>query len=87
MPGMPGMGGSKQGQGPRPAAAGQEEARSGNPAKRAIEESAPAAGPAGLPGGLEGFDPASFDPSMLDPEAMKKMGDLPPAFKDLLGGR
>ena len=88
MPGMPGMGGSKKAKGRAQQQQSKKKSRSGNPAKRAIEESAaPAAGPAGLPGGLEGFDPASFDPSMLDPEAMKKMGDLPPAFKDLLGGR
>ena len=63
-----------------------KKSRSGNPAKRAIEQSAPAAAP-GLPGAPGAFDPAAFDPSMLDPEALKKMGDLPPAFKDLLGGR
>jgi len=33
---------------------------------------------------LEGLDPAAFDPSMLDPEALKNAGELPPAFKDLL---
>jgi signal recognition particle subunit SRP54 len=87
MPGMGGMGGSKKAKGRAQQQQTKKKSRSGNPAKRAIEESAPAAGPAGLPGGLEGFDPAAFDPSMLDPEAMKKMGDLPPAFKDLLGGR
>ena len=85
MPGMPGMGGSKKAKGRAQQQQTKKKSRSGNPAKRAIEESAPAAGPGGLPGGLEGFDPAAFDPSMLDPEAMKKMGDLPPAFKDLLG--
>ena len=61
--------------------------RSGNPARRAEEEAAAAAAPAGLPGGIEGFDPAAFDPSMLDPNALKQMGDLPPAFKDLLGDK
>jgi len=87
MPGMPGMGGSKKAKGR--ASANQQvrgkKSRSGNPAKRAQEQAAAAAAPAGLPGGLDGFDPAAFDPNMLDPEALKKMGDLPPAFKDLLG--
>ena len=83
MPGMPGAGGSKKAKGRAQQQQAKKKSRSGNPAKRAIEESAPAA-PAGLPAGLEGFDPAAFDPSMLDPEALKKMGDLPPAFKDLL---
>jgi signal recognition particle subunit SRP54 len=88
MPGMPGMGGSKKAKGR--ASANQQvprgkKSRSGNPAKRAQEQAAAAAAPAALPAGLEGFDPAAFDPSMLDPEALKKMGDLPPAFKDLLG--
>jgi signal recognition particle subunit SRP54 len=87
MPGMPGAGGSKKAKGRAQQQQPKKKSRSGNPAKRAIEESAPPAAPGGLPGGLEGFDPAAFDPSMLDPEAMKKMGDLPPAFKDLLGGR
>jgi signal recognition particle subunit SRP54 len=87
MPGMPGMGGSKKAKG---RASAQQQARgkksrSGNPAKRAQEEAAAAAAPAGLPAGLEGFDPAAFDPSMLDPKALGSMGDLPPAFKDLLG--
>jgi signal recognition particle subunit SRP54 len=83
MPGMGGMGGSKKAKGRAQQQQAKKKSRSGNPAKRAIEESAPAAG-TGLPAGLDGFDPAAFDPSMLDPEALKKMGDLPPAFKDLL---
>jgi signal recognition particle subunit SRP54 len=83
---MPGTGGSKKARG-RSSAAQQvrgKKSRSGNPAKRAQEQAAAAAAPAALPAGLGGLDPASFDPSMLDPEALKKMGDLPPAFKDLL---
>ena len=85
MPGLPGAGGSKKAKG----RAGQQQvrgkkSRSGNPAKRAQEQAAAASAPAGLPAGLEGLDPAAFDPSMLDPEALKKMGYLPPAFKDLL---
>ena len=74
----------EEGQGPRPAAAGQEEVAQRQPREARDRGVGPGGRPAGLPGGLEGFDPASFDPSMLDPEAMKKMGDLPPAFKDLL---
>jgi signal recognition particle subunit SRP54 len=88
MPGLPGASGSKKAKG-RASAQQQvrgKKSRSGNPAKRAQEQAAAASAPAGLPAGLEGLDPAAFDPSMLDPEALKKMGDLPPAFKDLLGG-
>jgi len=88
LPGIPGMpGGSKKAKG---RAAVQQQARgkksrSGNPAKRAQEEAAAAAAAAtGLPAGLEGFDPASFDPTALDPDALGKLGELPPAFKDLL---
>ncbi len=90
MPGMPGLGGgSKKAKGRAQAPQrGGKKSRSGNPAKRALEQSAPAAGasPAGFDG-LEGLDPAGFDPSMLDPKALEKLGDLPPAFKDLLGGK
>ena len=83
-----GRGRLEEGQGPRRSSSRRKKkSRSGNPAKRAHRGVGPGCGPAGLPGGLEGFDPAVFDPSMLDPEALKKMGDLPPAFKDLLGGR
>ena len=86
MPGLPGMGGSKKAKGRAQQQVKGRKSRSGNPARRAQEEAAAAsAAPAGLPGGLEGFDPATFDPSLLDPNALKKMGDLPPAFKDLLG--
>ena len=86
MPGMPGMGGSKKAKGrAQQPQRGGKKSRSGNPAKRAKDEAAAAAAPAGLPAGLDGFDPAAFDPSALDPEALKKMEDLPPAFKDLLG--
>jgi len=86
MPGMPGMGGSKKAKGRAQAPVrGGKKSRSGNPAKRAQEDAAAAAAaPAGLPAGLEGLDPAAFDPSMLDPEALKNAGELPPAFKDLL---
>jgi signal recognition particle subunit SRP54 len=84
MPGMPGMGGSKKAKGRAQQQVRGKKSRSGNPAKRAQEEAAAAAAPAGQPSGLEGMDPAAFDPSMLDPEALKKMGDLPPAFRDLL---
>ncbi len=91
VPGMPGVTGSKKAKGRAQAPVrGGRKSRSGNPAKRAQDEAAAAAAASaggGLPGGLEGFDPASFDPSMLDPEAAKKVGDLPPAFRDLLGGR
>jgi signal recognition particle subunit SRP54 len=85
MPGMPGAGGSKKAKGraAQPQVRGKK-SRSGNPAKRAQEQAAAASAPAGLPAGLGGIDPAAFDPSMLDPEALKQMGDLPPAFKDLL---
>jgi signal recognition particle subunit SRP54 len=86
MPGMPGMGGSKKAKGrAQQPQRGGKKSRSGNPAKRAKDEAAAASAPAGLPAGLDGFDPAAFDPSALDPEALKKMEDLPPAFKDLLG--
>ncbi|MGB8020901.1 MAG: signal recognition particle protein [Candidatus Nanopelagicales bacterium] len=82
-PGMPGAGGSKKAKG---RAAQQQvrgkKSRSGNPARRALEESAAAAQPAGL----AGLDPSALDPSLLDPDALKG-SDLPPAFKDLLGGR
>ncbi|HEX6888108.1 MAG TPA: signal recognition particle protein [Candidatus Nanopelagicales bacterium] len=89
MPGMPGVGGSKKAKGrsavaQQPRGKAAKKGRSGNPAKRAQEEAAAAAAPAGLPAGLEGFDPAAFDPSALDPDALGKLGDLPPAFKDLL---
>ena len=86
MPGMPGVGGSKKAKGraTQPQVRSKK-SRSGNPARRALEQSAPAA-PA-LPAG---FDPSTFDPSTLDPTAFDpaqlKSSDLPPAFKDLLGG-
>jgi signal recognition particle subunit SRP54 len=86
MPAMPGMSGSKKAKGraqqPR---RGGKKSRSGNPAKRAQDQAAAAAAPAGLPAGLEGIDPAMFDPSALDPDALKQLDDLPPAFKDMLG--
>jgi signal recognition particle subunit SRP54 len=84
MPGLPGAGGSKKAKGRASAQQSRtKKSRSGNPAKRAQEQAAAASG-ASPASGFEGFDPAAFDPSMLDPEALKKMGDLPPAFKDLL---
>lgn len=85
MPGMPGMGGGKRAKAKQKAQAkaGKGAKRSGNPAKRAAQDSAPAvspglpgAGPAGLPGGLGGFDPAELE---------KSLGELPPEFKGLLG--
>ncbi len=86
LPGIPGRGGSKKARGraAQQQVRGGKKSRSGNPAKRAQEEAAAAAAPSGLPTGLEGMAPDAFDPSALDPEALKKMGDLPPAFKDLL---
>ncbi len=86
VPGMPGQGGSKKAKGRAQQPVRSKKSRSGNPAKRAQEQAAAASAAPALPA-LEGLDPASFDPSQLDPEALKKMGELPPAFKDLLGGR
>jgi signal recognition particle subunit SRP54 len=80
MPGRPGVGGSKKAKG-RAQQQPRKKSRSGNPARRAIEEAG--GRPAALPGGI---DPAALDPSALNPEAIRKLsGDLPPAFRDLLG--
>ena len=77
MPGMPGAGGSKKAKGrsAQPQVRGKK-SRSGNPAKRAQEQ---AAAEIAAASGLAGFDPASFDPA-----ALSTLGELPPAFKNLL---
>ena len=82
MPGMPGLGGGKRAKAKQKpqARSGKGAKRSGNPAKRAQETTAPAAG-SGLPdlgalgGGLGGFDAAALE---------KELGELPPEFKGLL---
>ncbi len=72
MGGLPGMGGSRKGKAAKQVKAGKGARKSGNPAKRASEAAAPAAGGLAAPG----FDPA----------ALAEMKDLPPEFKSLLGG-
>ncbi len=81
LPGLPGASGSKKAKG---RAAQQQvrtrKSRSGNPAKRALEEAAPRGGEGGA------IDPAAFDPAALDRSALDPE-ELPQAFRDLLGGR
>jgi signal recognition particle subunit SRP54 len=79
MPGMPGMGGGKRAKAKQKAQtkAGKGAKRSGNPAKRAQQQTAPAAGTPGLGAGLDTGD--------LDPAALAaSLGELPPEFKGLL---
>jgi signal recognition particle subunit SRP54 len=76
VPGLPGAGGSKKAKGRAVAPQRGKRSRSGNPAKRAQEEQAAAA--AALGGGT------AFDPAALDPAVMSQLGELPPAFRDLL---
>ncbi len=80
LPGLPGASGSKKAKGRAQQPARTKKSRSGNPAKRALEEAAP------RDEGVGNLDPAAFDPSVLDPSALKA-DELPPAFRDLLGGK
>jgi signal recognition particle subunit SRP54 len=78
MPGMPGGGGKRAKAKQKPQAkAGKGAKKSGNPAKRAQQASAPAAGQGdALPGALGGFDPAELE---------AQLGELPPEFRNILG--
>jgi len=93
IPGAPGApGGSKKARGRAQQQVRGKRSRSGNPARRAQEEAAAAARPAldALPpGGMVpgGMGPGGMGPGGLDPEALKNLDELPPAFRDLLGGR
>ena len=83
MPGMPGTGGGKRAKAKQKAQvkAGKGAKRSGNPAKRAGQE--PDGGGQGA-AATGGVDPSAFG---LDADALEQqLGDLPPEFKDLLGG-
>jgi signal recognition particle subunit SRP54 len=85
MPGMPGMpgigGGGKRAKAKQKAQvkSGKGAKRSGNPAKRAAGTSgaSPDGTASGLGGGLGGLDAAALE---------AQLGDLPPEFKNLLGG-
>jgi signal recognition particle subunit SRP54 len=83
MPGMPGVGGGKRAKAKQKAQtkAGKGAKRSGNPAKRAQQETAPAAGAGALGAGLG----AGLDTGDLDPAALAaSLGELPPEFRGLL---
>jgi len=85
MPGMPGMGGGKRAKAKQKAQVqkGKGAKRSGNPAKRAVESTGAAAA-AAAGAGEGGFDPSAFG---LDQAALEQqLGELPPEFKNLLGG-
>ena len=87
MPGMPGMGGGKRAKAKQKpqAKSGKGAKRSGNPAKRAQEPTAPPVGAgAGTASGLP--DLSAFGAGGLDQAALEKqLGELPPEFKGLLG--
>jgi signal recognition particle subunit SRP54 len=86
MPGMPGMGGGKRAKAKqKPQAKSAKGAkRSGNPAKRAQEPTAPAVGAgAGPASGLP--DLSAFGAGVDQAELEKQLGQLPPEFKGLLG--
>jgi len=84
MPGMPGFGGGKRAKAKQKAQvkSGKGAKRSGNPAKRAGQDTArPApAGGSGLGGFGLGAD-AGMDPAALE----QALGELPPEFKGMLG--
>jgi signal recognition particle subunit SRP54 len=92
MPGMPGMGGGKRAKAKQKpqAKSGKGAKRSGNPAKRAAEPSAPAvgSGPASGSGAASGSglpDLSAFGAGGLDPaELEKQLGQLPPEFRGML---
>ncbi|MCA0336477.1 MAG: signal recognition particle protein [Actinobacteria bacterium] len=79
MPGMPGMGGGKKGRQPAPQ---RKKSKSGNPARRAIEEreaaskaaAKPAGGAFGVPSGTSRLDSSALDTSQLPPGFEKFLG-------------
>jgi signal recognition particle subunit SRP54 len=89
LPGMPGGSKKARGRAPQQQVARARKSRSGNPAKRAAEDAAIAATPAGPMGGMDlgGLDPAALDPSLLAGLDASKldMKDLPPAFRKMMG--